>query len=164
MLDWRIYHRALDEIDQIKESGEFSVDRLDHLLDEISETCDIQAWVRSDSYEEFSYLYCCSMLGIDGRKTRPEIDELSEELERLMEADQSDSIAQIDLFELEATLDELKENAGRVQESGSNWFDESVDRTLAPHKSMVLRRNYARKVRRAVHGFTQLDIFGEYAP
>jgi hypothetical protein len=164
MLDWRIYHKALDEIDHIKESGEFSVDRLDYLLDEISETCDIQAWVRSDSYESFSYLYCCSLLGIDGRKCRLRIDELSADLERQMEAGQSDSIAQIDLFELEAVIHDIKENASRVQDGGSNWFDESVDRTHAFHKSMVLRRTYARKIRRAIPGLTQLDIFGEFAP
>jgi hypothetical protein len=164
MLDWRIYHKALDEIDQIKESGEYDAERLDHLLDEISETCDIQAWVRSDSYESFSYLYCCSLLGIDGRKCRQRIDELSADLERQMEAGQSDSIAQIDLFELEATLDELKENAGRMPTNGIDTLDESMDRALAAHKSMVLRRNYARKIRRAIPCLAQLDIFGEFAP
>jgi hypothetical protein len=164
MLDWRIYHRSLDEIDQIKESGEYNAERLDALLDEISETCDIQSWVRSDSYESFSYLYCCSLLGIDGRKCRLRIDELSADLERQMEAGQSDSIAQIDLFELEATLDELKENAGRMQASGSNWFDESLDRAPASNKSALLRRTYARKIRRTIPGLAQLDIFGEFAP
>jgi hypothetical protein len=159
MLDWRIYHKALDEIDQIKKSGEFEVDRLDHLLDEISETCDIQSWVRSDSYESFSYLYCCSLLGIDGRKCRLRIDELSADLERQMEAGQSDSIAQIDLFELEAVIHDIKENASRVQASGSNWFDESVDKS-STDKSALIRRTYARKVRRAVQGLTQLDLFG----
>jgi hypothetical protein len=165
MLDWRIYHRSLDEFDQIKNSGEFiNSERVDYLLDEINETCDIQGWVRSDSYESFSYLYCCALLGIDGRKCRLRIDELSADLERQMEAGQSDSIAQIDLFELEETLDALKENAGRMPPNGIDTLDESMDRALAAHKSMVLRRAYARKIRRSIPGLAQLDLFGEFAP
>jgi hypothetical protein len=160
MLDWRIYHKALDEIDQIKESGEFSVDRLDYLLDEISETCDIQSWVKSDSYESFSYLYCCSLLGIDGRKCRQRIDELSADLERQMEVGQSDSIAQIDLFELEAVIHDIKENAGRMPENGIDTLDQSMDRADAADKSALIRRTYARKIRRTIPGLAQLDLFG----
>jgi hypothetical protein len=77
-----------------------------------------------------------------------------------MEAGQSDSIAQIDLFELEATLDELKENAGRMPPNGIDTLDQSLDRADAAHKSSLIRRNYARKIRRAIPGITQLDIFG----
>jgi hypothetical protein len=81
-----------------------------------------------------------------------------------MEAGQSDSIAQIDLFELEATLDELKENAGRMPPNGIDTIDKPLDRADAANKSALLRRNYARKIRRTIQGIHQLDLFGEFAP